>query len=142
VLEPVAQGGFRESDASEAFDITDPSAHTNFESIQLQTAKRFSLQHNALAGCGIEITFFRFAKGFKGWVVSGFDRDQPDCGEGRKPELGVGVASKLSVNFLTGQIEQRTFRNDKLIGKELWRKQFSSFPLRAFTHYDQRFFLQ
>ena len=142
VLEPVAGGGFRESDASNAFDITDPSAHTNFESIDLQTARRFSLQHNALAGCGVEVTIFRFAKGTIGWVVSGFDRDRPDCTEDRKPELGVGIADKLSVNFLTGQIEQRTFRNDKFIGKEVWRKQFSPFPLRDFTHYDQRFSLQ
>jgi len=142
VLEPAAGGGFRESDASNAFDITDSSAHTNFESIDLQTAKRFSLQHNALAGCGVEVTIFRFAKGTKGWAVSGFDRDRPDCAEDRRPELGVGTADKLSVNFLTGQIEQRTFRNDKLVGKEVWRRQFSPFPLRKFTHHDQRFSLQ
>lgn len=142
VLGPEAGGGFRESDASNAFDITDPSAHTNFESIDLQTAGRFSLQHNALAGCGIEVTVFRFAKDATDWVVSGFDRDRPDCVEDRKPELGVSIADKLSVNFLTGRIEQRIYRNDKLVRKEVWHKHFSPFPLRDFTHYDERLYLR
>lgn len=142
VLIPVAQNGLTESAASRPFEIADPSAHTNFEGIDLQSAERFSLQHNALAGCGIEVTIFRFTKKPKGWVVSGFDRTRPDCREDRKTELGAGIGEELSVNFLNGRIERRTLRNDKIVETKLWRKQFPTFLLRDFSHYDPRFYFQ
>jgi len=142
VLIPVARNGLTESAASRPFDIADPSAHTSFESIDLQSAERFSLQHNALAGCGIEVTIFRFTKKPKGWVVSGFDRTRPDCREDRKTELGVGIGEELSVNFLNGRIERRAFRNDRLVETKSWRKQFPAFLLADFSHYDPRFYFQ
>lgn len=142
VLIPVAGNGYTESGASRPYDIADPSAHTNFESIDLQSAERFSLQHNVLDGCGIEVTIFRFTKKPKGWVVSGLDRTRPDCREDRKTELGAGVGEELSVNFLNGRIERRTFRNDKIVETKSWRKQFSTFLLRDFSHYDPRFYFQ
>jgi len=141
VLMP-APNGFTESAASRPFDIGDPSAHTNIESIDLQSAERFSLQHNALAGCGIEVTAFRFAKKPNGWVVSGFDRTSPDCIEDRKTELGAGIGEELSVNFLNGRIERRAFRNDRLVETKSWRKQFPTFLLADFSHSNQRFYLK
>lgn len=140
VLIPIAQGGFTESAASRPFDIADPGAHTNFESMDLQSADRFSLQHNALAGCGIEVTIFRFAKKSKGWVVSGLDRTRPDCRGDRKTELEAGVGEELSVNFLNGRIERRTFRNDKIVETKSWRQKFSTFLLRDFSHSNPRFY--
>jgi hypothetical protein len=139
---PVSPNGFTESAASRPFDIADPSAHTNFESIDLQSAERFSLQHNALAGCGIEVTTFRFAKKPNGWVVSGLDRTRPDCTENRKMELGAGIGEELSVNFLNGRIEHRTFQNDRLVETKSWRKQFPAFLLADFSHYNQRFYFK
>ncbi|MGV8991472.1 MAG: hypothetical protein ACOH1Q_08750 [Thiobacillus sp.] len=142
VLMPVSQNGFAESAASRPFDISDPSAHTNFESIDLQSAERFSLQHNALAKCGIEVTTFRFAKKPNGWVVSGLDRKRPDCTGNRKTELGAGVGEELSVNFLNGRIARRTFRNDRLVETKSWRKRFPKFLLADFEQSDQRFYFK
>lgn len=136
----VAGNGYTESDASRPFEIADPSAHTNFESLDLQSAARFTLQYNVHDRCGIEVTIFRFAKKPNGWVVSGLDRRRPDCSVDRNTELGMGVGEKLSVNFLNGHVERRTFRNDKIVKTKSWRQNFSKFLLKDFSPFDPRFY--
>jgi hypothetical protein len=135
VLERQAGGGLRELARSKLFDFFDASGRTDFEIIEAQSERRFSLQINARSACGVHVTIYRFAQLDAGdWVLSGMDTRTPRCG--RTGELET--ASTRSTNFLTGKRIDHAYRHDKP-GKPSTRQlTFPPFPLAEFEPFDSR----
>ncbi|MDT8998651.1 hypothetical protein RQP53_05135 [Paucibacter sp. APW11] len=135
VLERLPGGGLRELARSQAFDFADASGRTDFEIVEAQSDRRFSLQINSRSACGVHVTVYRFAQLEAGtWVLAGMDTRTPTCGRNGELEL----AATRSTNFLTGQHIEQAYRNDKPAKRTVKQLAFPPFPLAGFEPFDSR----
>lgn len=113
VLQKQPAGGYSAVAASAAFEHSFGPRHY-VEIVQASGERRFSIQVNTHAECGIQVETFRIARAAGTWRVAGYDKSEPDT-----QTCDVNLTSrKLSANLLTHRVNVVAYRNGKAVKRE------------------------
>ena len=121
---------------SKLFPLPNPNGKLYVNSVDAQSAKRFSITINFHGTCGDGMDTYRFALVGKDWLVTGLDSERYECDDG--DEAMGDARTEKSSNFLTGRITEKTYRKNRLVKSQQSKKQFPKFPLSDFAVFDER----
>jgi hypothetical protein len=128
VLRKQSSGGYSLEAASSEFE-NNFGPRYYIEGVQASGARRFSIQVNAHASCGIQVETIRLAHASGAWRVAGYDKSEPDS-----KTCDVNLRSReYSANLLTHRVNVMEYRSGKVVKRESRTTKFAAPELQAFN---------